>query len=366
MSLASRISAVMLLGWALAAQAQTDLVTVNAAQIRSLGIQTAKPQSVSSSGGIALPAQVVIPTQHVQVISAPLAGLIERIDVSTNETVRRGQRLLVLQSPELAGLERDYLQASLQAQLANQSLKRDEALYREGIIAQSRYQQTASTAAIAAAALSERRQMLHLAGLDNGAIARLQRSRKIASTLEVTAPFAGAVLEINASIGQRTDMTTPLLKLADLSPLWLEIQLPAHQSQNVQIGSLVRIGSGKATGKIINIGRSVNPANQTVAVRAEVASGSHNLNPGQYVEVHIDTPAGKTQWLLPPAAIVHQGTRAVVFVRADGGFRPVAVQVTSQSASGSVAEASLNAQDEMVVRGALSIKSIWQGSGKGE
>mgnify|MGYP002137593477 CR=1 FL=1 len=105
-------------------------------------------------------------------VSAPVAGMIEQLAVAPGDNVRRGQVLARLAGPQGLELQRDALQASAQATLQQQNLKRDEQLFAEGLIAESRLQATRAAAAQATAQAGERRQGLALAGLASAALAQ--------------------------------------------------------------------------------------------------------------------------------------------------------------------------------------------------
>src|ERR1035437_4641767 len=195
-------------------------IVVSAKQVQSLGITTATLPGKQSGEVSGLPAQVVIPGNQLFIISTPLPAMIEQTLVGVGDSVKKGQPIARLQSPALAEAQRGLLQASVQNQLARENLGRDEALYKDGIIAESRYRTTKSLALEAQAALSERKQMLRLSGMSGSAIAQLQSGNNLSSLLTMTAPIDGVVLEKSASAGQRLDSAVPIFKIANLDPHW--------------------------------------------------------------------------------------------------------------------------------------------------
>jgi len=118
-----------------AAEAQLKM---SAAQLEALGVQTVVLEQRTAGSIEGLPAQVVLPNRQVRVVSAPLPALVESVLVATQQPVAQGQLLARLHSPELADLQHTFLQAATQASLARANLERDESLYAEGIIAESR------------------------------------------------------------------------------------------------------------------------------------------------------------------------------------------------------------------------------------
>jgi len=341
-------------------------IPMTAKQSQALGIETVALTAPSSAAGNGLPAQVVIPNQQLRIVSAPLAGMVESMAVAVNQPVKKGQTLARLQSPALAELQRDFLQTALQSQLAQSTLNRDEKLFKDGIVAESRYLAARNHAATQAAAANEKRQALRLAGMSNAAMAKLQAGHAIDSALEVSAPIDGVVLEQMVAPGQRVDAAAPLFKVARLSPLWLEIQVPLAQTDGLQPGASVRVPAASASGKVISIGRSVAEANQTVMLRAEITDGADNLRPGQYVEAVVGFAVGPKQWSVPNAALVRAENQTYVFVQTTAGYRAQPVKVLGQTAAAATISGELRGNELVVVKGTVSLKAAWQGLGGGE
>ncbi len=93
-------AALVLCHLALAAQA-ADEFAVTPAQIQALGVQLHRLQSAADADGPVYPARVVVPPRQDQVISAPMAGMVDQLLVAGNEAVRPGQALVRLASPEI-------------------------------------------------------------------------------------------------------------------------------------------------------------------------------------------------------------------------------------------------------------------------
>ena len=345
-----------------------DDIRITAKQIQALGIEVAPLVKQAGATGSGMPAQVVIPNGQVQVVSAPLAGLAQSVAVAANDSVKKGQVLAHLASPMLIESQREYLQAATQAQLSRNSLNRDEQLFKEGIIAEGRYLATKSAAIQAAAGVSERRQALRLYGMSEASINRLQSSHVMSSTLEIVSPIDGVVLEQMVTAGQRVEAAAPLYKVARLSPLWLEIQMPASGVSGIAVGATVSIKAYGAKGKVLSVGRNVS-ANQTVMVRAEITDGIQNLHAGQYIEavIAVVEPASSVkQWHVPSSALARNQEKAFLFVQTPAGFHAQPVTILNQSADSSAVSGELKDGDRIAVKGVAALKATWMGLGGGE
>lgn len=342
--------------------AGAEEVKVAPEQMRALGIQTAPVSREAAPQITGLPALVVVPNDQLQVVSAPLAGLVEQMLVAAHQPVKKGQVLARLQSPELADLQHTYLQAATQADLARANLERDAALFKEGIIAESRYLAARSRSVETAADLAERTQALRLAGMSPEAIAGLRAGQRVGTLVELAAPFDGVVLEQLAVAGQRLEPRAPVAKVARLSPLWLEIQLPIARLGDVHEGAPVAVPASQASGEVIAVGRSVTSGNQTVLVRARIERGAERLRPGQYVEASLAVADRGNAFAVPAEAVVRIGGKPAVFVRTAQGFSAQPVQVLGEAA-GKAVLAGLKGDEQVAVKGVAALKAAAAGIG---
>jgi RND family efflux transporter MFP subunit len=301
------------------------------------------------------------------VVSTPLPALVEQTLVGVGDSVKKGQVLARLQSPALAEAQRGLVQAATQAQLARENLTRDEQLFKDGIISESRYRATRGQSLEAAAALAERRQMLRLSGMPDSAIGQLQSGGSLSGLLAVTAPIEGVVLEKSASAGQRLDAATPLFKVAHLHPLALEIQAPLALTHGLKPGIAVAIPKYQASGKLTAVGRNLSGNNQTILLRAIIDRGDEALRPGQFVEASLAASGDEAaQWNLPNAALARVEGRTVVFVATPQGFHAATVTVVNEGAQNTVVNAPFKGDEKIAVHGVSALKAQMMGIGGGE
>ena len=338
---------------------------LQAAQLRAHGIELARAGDAGPLHGSALPARVTVPSAQMRVVAAPLGGLVESLLVAPGDRVRRGQALARLASREVLELQREATQAASQSALLQQTLARDEKLFAEGLIAEARLQATRAAAAQAAAQAHERQQGLQLAGAD--------RRQGIAPGLTVTAPMSGVVLEQSVQTGQRVEAATALYRIAALSPLWLEIQAPLAAAAALRPGQSLQVVEAGVPARLIAVGRAVDPASQSVLLRAEVTTGSERLIPGQMVSVELPaegSPGGGGVLRLPAAAVIRDGDQARVFVliasdpaAGEKRFAAQPVRIVGQGGD-SVTVDGLKGGEMVVVRGTSALKAMLTGVGR--
>ena len=340
-----------------------DLIELTPAQIKNMQIQLAKVATNSTMQSISYSAEVVLPSNQERIVTAPQQGLIEALNVSIGQEVKKGQVIARIVSTELVSMQSDYLQTLTKKQLAERALKRDTELLKDGIIAQRRHLETQSTFEELSAALAEKRQTLLMSGMSAQAINQLGASKKMSSSMSLSAPINGQIVEQMASVGQRIDMATPIYKIAQLNPLWLEINVPIEEAMLLKQGMRVDVPKQQASGKITTILRSLNKNNQTMHIRAEIKQGAEHLALGQFVETKIQTGVQANQYSIPRTALARNGQANFVFKQVKSGFESVPVKVISEQGSTATIEAPLKENETIAVSGIAALKGSWLGLG---
>jgi RND family efflux transporter MFP subunit len=343
-----------------------DDVKLTAAQAQNLGVRVARPISSRTDQTLPYPAQIVIPTPQLWVVSAPAAGMVTNLAVARGDRITVGQPLVTLESPSFVSLQRDYLHAVAQEVLANQQLRRNADLF-EGKAVPQRVLETSQTEARQASiAVAERRQMLHLSGLSDEAISRLTNEAAISATLTVNSPQAASVVDIAVSPGQRLEQAAPLVKLARLSPLWAEIAIPASNIRAIRTGARIDIEGYATPGRVVLVSETTDAATQTILVRAEIPNNGE-LHPGQTAAVRINfLSTGESAWEIPYSGLVRRGDQASLFVAIDGGFRLVPVTLLAEDQDHVVVSGPVNDKSEVAVGGISALRGILSRLGAGQ
>lgn len=344
---------------ALAMPAMAQVVTLDAQQMVASGIHTAVPEPVTRVLGAPWPARVIAAPDGERVIAAPFAGLVEQIMAAEGDTVQMGQPLLRLRSPDLVALLAEHDQAAALDRLASQQLKRDRDLYAEGIIAARRVQESEAHHGESSARLKAARDRLGMVGVDSSALSDLRKSQ---GALLVRAPQDGIILERIAKPGQRLMEADALLRMADGSRLAIEMQLPVADSLKMAPSQHLHIGAnGDAV--ITHIGWQTAQSSQTVTVRADLVTSDAPLRPGQMIEARAVLTAASTAFRLPASAVLHEGSKAYVYVQEPKGFRRLDVQELESDGIHSTVSGELTTESRVASTGLTALKAAAQGAG---
>jgi membrane fusion protein, heavy metal efflux system len=335
-----------------------DAVKLSPEQATNLGIRVVHPVASPTDKTLPYPAQIVIPTPQLWVVSSPVAGMVTGLSVARGDRVSAGQPLVVMESPAFVSQQRDYLQAVQQEVLALREFNRNTRLIESNAVAQRVLEASQTEARQASIVVAERRQMLRLSGLSEEAISKLTTEAAINATLSVAAPRAATVVDILVSPGQRVEQTAPLVKLAQLSPLWVEIAVPSSNIRAIRPGARVEVEGYATAGQVVLVSETADAATQTVLVRAEVAN-TGDLRPGQTAQARIGfASSAESAWELPYGALFRRGEQAAVFVATADGFRLVPVTLLEEDQDHVVVSGPITDKDNVASGGISALRGI--------
>ena len=335
-----------------------DAVKLSPEQATNLGVRVVHPVASPTDKTLPYPAQIVIPTPQLWVVSSPVAGMVTGLSVARGDRVNAGQALVVMESPAFVSQQRDYLQAVAQEILTAQQLTRNTQLFQSNAVPQRILEASQNEARQASIVVAERRQMLRLSGLSDDAVAKLTSEAAITASLSVVAPRSATVVDIVVSPGQRVEQTASLIKLAQLSPLWVEIAIPAANIRAIRPGAKVEVDGYATPGQVVLISETADPATQTILVRADLPN-TGELRPGQTAQARIGFASStESAWELPYSALIRRGEQASVFVATQGGFRLVPVTLLEEDQDHVVVSGAITDQDEVAVGGISALRGI--------
>ncbi len=343
--------------------AAAEPLKLSESQLARLQVRTVTPRSVTEVPLPAAHARVQIPAHAERVVAAPRAGLITEVKVAEGERVKPGQVLGGIESPGMLALQRDYLNALSAYRLAKTQYERDRDLFKDGIIAERRMQETEQAYREKQNALATARQLLIGAGFTTADIDRLAGTRRMSPVLEVRSPIDGVVLKRMISQGERVNDQQPLYHIADLSTLWLDISLPAEQLAGVRAGQPVTVPGCTDAARVILVGAVVDPTNQTIMVRAALDKPCPLLRPGQVVQAQVYSHYDKPLLSIPQQAVVTKGGKNWVFVTDGKSYAVQAVTLLTRANGRAFIESGLSPQSRVAVSEIATLKAAWAGMG---
>jgi Cu(I)/Ag(I) efflux system membrane fusion protein len=251
-------------------------------------------------------------------VNLRVSGWIQEVFVnSVGRSVRKGEPLFTLYSPDLLATQDEYLLA----------------LKTKSLLAASPLADAKDSAAALVASARER---LHLWDLTDEQIAAVERRGKAEPVLTVYAPSTGIVLKREALPGKYVEPGTTLYEVADLSHVWVHADIYESEMAAVKINQPASVTFASYPGetfraRVAYIYPSLNSEARTVRVRLELPNPGLRLKPGMYGTVTLRTDSAKTL-VVPKEAVLDTGLRQLVYLdRGQGVYEPAPVKLGRKS-----------------------------------
>ncbi|KVL40541.1 efflux RND transporter periplasmic adaptor subunit [Burkholderia sp. MSMB1835] len=211
--------------------------------------------------------------------------------------------------------------------------------------------------------LDAARARMRALSIPDGMIANLDRTGRAQTHVELSAPEAGVVSELNVRDGAMVAPGQTLAKIAGLSTLWLIVEVPEALALNVQPGMSVDATfagdpARHFSGRIREVLPGISTGSRTLHARVEIDNASLKLTPGMLMRVRVAEKAKVSRLLVPSEAVIATGQRTIVIVKnGDGRFQPTSVTVGNDVGGDTEVLGGLNEGDTVVASGQFLIDS---------
>jgi Cu(I)/Ag(I) efflux system membrane fusion protein len=289
----------------MAPASEAPMVHLDERQQVLAGVATAKAERRPLSVTIPAAGRVTMDESRLTRISAWVEGRIERLYVSkTGETVRGGQPVADLYSPDLLATQQELLVAVESAKALTDSPI-------AGVADNARHLVDAS------------KQRLRLWGLSDRQIAEIIRRRQPLATVPVLSRTSGIVMKKMVQVGDTVDKGMTLFEIADLSRVWVEADVYEYELGGLRVGEPARVETlaypGEVfAGRIAFISPMMMAETRTATVRIELANPGGRLKPEMYVTANLESQKGD-RLVVPIGAVLDTGRRQVVWVQTAPG-----------------------------------------------
>lgn len=285
-------------------------------------------------------------------VTAWIAGRIDKLNVDTvGAQVSKDRPVAEIYSPDLLATQQEYLLAvKSRDQLKNSPIP-SVSQNGDGLVASAK-------------------QRLMLYGVKESQIADLEKAGKPNIRLPIYTPLSGIVIEKMVQQGQYVNTGEVLFNIADLSRVWVEIDVFENEVPYVRVGQQVEIRSAiehgaVSHGKISFVYPFHDPKTHTVKARVEMPNPGHMLKPDMFVNAIIKVPLAKGI-VVPVTAVLDTGKRQVVWVEMSPGmFEPRDVQAGERIEDKIQILSGIKTGDKVAVSGSYLIDSESQLKGGG-
>ncbi|MBI2195413.1 MAG: efflux RND transporter periplasmic adaptor subunit [Planctomycetes bacterium] len=286
--------------------------------------------------------------KELDLASSSYGALLEQTSLSTEKAQIEAEAQMVRTRQELALAEAEF--ATL-----GQEIRTDNDL---------RLSQAAREIQLARQAADMARGRLGLLGLTSGEIQALPGDPPEAlCQYHLRAPFSGTLIERPAVRGEVVEPGQALAVVADLSTMWLQLDVFPADLPRLETGQPVRFRveglEGHAfEGRIVWLGAQVNDRTRVLNVRAEVDNSSGLLRANLFGRATVVLSDEEAALTIPKEAIQSDGCCSIVFLRIrDDLYAPRKVRVGYEGVDFYEIEVGLSGNEEIVTRGSFLLKT---------
>ncbi len=312
-------------------------IRVGEEALRLSGVQTAVARRSKVERTVRTVGIVVADETSVRHVHTKVAGWIETLSTNfTGQTVKLGQPLLSIYSPELLASQEEFLAArQAGAKLAESSSPEIKAMGQK--------------------LLESARRRLELFDVPQSFIAELEKTGTVQRAVTLNAPVSGFVTIKGIFEGQQVEPGLELFTITDLSHVWIEADLYEYEAGAVEVGQEATLTlsyeAGKEfKGKVAYVSPYLSSESRTLKVRFDFPNPELKLKPQMYADVTLALAQAEGVTILD-SAVIDTGVRQIVFVEtAPGTFEPRAVKIGVRGADQVQIVAGIKEGEKVVVK----------------
>lgn len=344
---------------------QEGLVELTPEQMVTAKIEIATVEIRAVSAEIAATGEIVPPDNGIARVGPKMSGRVTRLSKGVGDAVKAGEALATLNSPELGRAKADYLVAATTARVTRENSDREKALFDKGVGTERDWRNAEGEAAKARAEKEAAELRLHTFGVSDAQLKKLSVDDHYGSSISVTSPIAGVVVERPISVGQMAEPQDTMFVVMDLTKVWVQVDVYERDLQQVSVGQSVEArvqawGERTFPGTIEVIGAVIDRRSRTIKVRVVLANPEGALKPGMFAAVKLGgtTAAPREGLFVPASAVQRDGDASVVFVPVgDHEFQMREVELRSRAGEWFEVIHGLASGEKVVSSGAFLLKS---------
>ena len=297
-----------------------------------------------------------------------VGGIARRVNAELGQNVKQGQTLAIVVSDDLAKAQSEYLSTLAELDEHHKHHARTMKLVEIGAASREELEQATTKLRTAEAEAASRRQRLLLLGLSAQRVGQLKSSTQVTSEVSLPAPLSGTVISRSVNPGEVITADKELLRVSNLSSVWVIAQVYEKDLGKIRIGSGATITSDAYPGRVFRgqvsyIDPVIDQTTRTAQVRVELANAGQLLKIGMFVNVAFATLGGSeaTTPVVPKIAVQNVNNQQVVFVttKEPNVFAMRPVRLGNESNGFFAVMEGVTVGDQVVTDGSFLLRAEW-------
>ena len=244
------------------------------------------------------------------IVTTRVNGWVQKLYVNyTGEKVTKGEKLMDIYSPELVAAEQELLTAlsykkSVGGSEVSDVLNSGNELVKNAV------------------------RKLQLLEIPDSEIQNIKNTGEIKTYITLYSQYSGTVINKNILEGQKIMAGQPLMKISNLSTLWLTADIYEYELAKIRLGLPAKIRFNYFPGKVYDgkvsfIYPTIDPKSRTASIRIDLNNVNGELMPEMFANVEITGKKMGVHPIIPESAVIRSGMRNLVIISlGDGKFKP--------------------------------------------
>lgn len=337
-------------------EANTNLVTLSDAQLKSAGLVLAKLEEKALSSLIITNGTIDVPPQNMISVSIPLGGYLKSTKLLPGLNIRKGEVIAVIEDQQYIQLQQDYLTTKARLAFSKAEFDRQKELNASKASSDKVFQQIQMEYNTQRISLSALEQKLRMVNINPASISESTISR----TIPVYSPINGFVSKVNVNIGKFLNPSDVLFELIDPSSIHLNLKIfekdlnKLSKSQKI-IAYTNNEPDKKYVGEISLISRDLS-AEGTAEVHCHFENADKSLAPGMYMNAEIEVKSTKTLAIAEEAIVNFEGKDYIFIQKTTKVFEMVPAETgTNENGFIEVLNKDKFTGKELVIKGAYTL-----------
>ena len=330
-------------------------VELDPAMLANIKVEAVR--SESGRGNLSGTGKVQFNEDRTVRILAPLPGQVVDFQARVGDSIGKDQVLFSIKSREVASLVADYLESQRDLDLAQKTYIMNKDLFEHQAASRISFQQTENDLAKATTHVARGEEALRVLGIDPKEAAK---DGGLRSLVPVRSPMAGTLIERNLTPGQYVQAdSTALLTIADLSTVWVLVDVFERDIHLVRVGQNVQVVAAaypnhRFPASVERISDKVDPDSRTLKVRLLVSNPEVLLKPEMFITSSLELSEGGAAISVPAGAVFTEDGKSYVFAAINDRRFERRLIVAAPDAEGRLRVTSgLHAGEKIVTDGAM-------------
>ncbi len=342
-----------ILAMILTAAAAMAQITMSEAQMKKLGITTQNLQVRSTALIGPLIAKIDYDEDKSKSYFLDHEASVTALNVRQGDRVRKGQVLCSIASPALMASSFELKELRNRYQAIQNNAKKDEVLYKEGVISHRDYQTSALEASSLRSRISALESQFGIAGVRPGTN----------GTLNVIAQKSGIITDAPLAVAERIAPYQPYFRISDADAMVAMINVSPGLISSISKGDTVLSKDNtRPIGTILSVSPSISGSTNSAIAIARVRDPQ--LRAGTTVGMFVSASKPTTSILIPSQALAQFGGKTICFVRNSKGFTAQELRISATTKEGVlVRQKGIDANTKVAVSGLVILKGAMSGLG---